>query len=128
MQRLRMLGCLLAMLVGSSPGLYAQVPVVEKAHPFVNYTELGALFGRVIYPSFIGSQSNVVQNKVNLTIQTFNGVRLLPRLAVGASSGSTGTTGHCCCRSGRGFATTSPPRNSTGKTSASLPPPMSAMA
>jgi hypothetical protein len=77
------------MLVGSTAGLRAQipVPVVERAHPFVNYTELGGLFGRVAYPTFAGSTTEQVENKVSLTIQTFNGAKVSPRLAVGGIVG-----------------------------------------
>ncbi len=87
---IRTIGCLLAMLVGSVPTLWAQLPVVtrvERTHPFVNYTELGGLFGRVAYPTGFGSPTEQVENKVSLTIQTFNGVQLRPRLAVGGVVG-----------------------------------------
>lgn len=88
MQPLRTLGCLLAMLVGSAPGLLAQFPLVKKTHPFVNYTELGALFGRVAYPTTTnGSPTEQVDNKISLTLQTFNGAYLHPRLAVGGVVG-----------------------------------------
>ncbi len=77
------------MLVGSTSALWAQMPlpVVKRAHPFVNYTELGGLFGRVAYPTFAGSPTEQVENKVSLTIQSFNGVQLQPRLAVGGVVG-----------------------------------------
>jgi hypothetical protein len=87
---IRTIGCLLAMLVGSVPTLWAQLPVVtrvERTHPFVNYTELGGLFGRVAYPTGFGSPTEQVENKVSLTIQNFNGVQLRPRLAVGGVVG-----------------------------------------
>ncbi len=87
---IRTIGCLLAMLVGSVPVLWAQLPVVERverAYPFVNYTELGGLFGRVAYPSAFGAPTEQVENKVSLTIQTFNGVQLRSRLAVGGIVG-----------------------------------------
>lgn len=87
---IRTIGCLLAMLAGSVPALWAQLPVVERverAHPFINYTELGGLFGRVAYSSGFGSPTEQVENKVSLTIQTFNGVQLRPRLAVGGVVG-----------------------------------------
>ncbi len=90
MALIRTIGCLLAMLAGSVPALWAQLPVVERleqAHPFVNYTELGGLFGRVAYPSGFVSPTEQVENKVSLTIQTFNGVQLRPRLAVGGVVG-----------------------------------------
>ena len=88
MQPLRTLGCLLTILVGSAPTLFAQFPQVEKTHPFVNYTELGGLFGRVAYPVMTnGAPNEQVDNKTSLTIQTFNGVLVHPRLAVGGVVG-----------------------------------------
>lgn len=87
MDSFRTIGCLLAMLVGSASELWAQGPIVERSHPFVNYTELGGLFGRVAYPTVVGSTAEQVENKVSLTLQTFNGVQLSPRLAVGGVVG-----------------------------------------
>lgn len=82
---------LLALLVGSSQLLVAQAPtepsVTRRTYPFVNYTEVGGLFGRVVYPAFAGSPNEVVENKLSLTLQTFNGVRLRSRLAVGGVVG-----------------------------------------
>jgi hypothetical protein len=55
-----------------------------RKFPFVNYTEVGGLFGR----SISGTQvSEVVQNKLSLSLQTLNGVQLSKRLAVGAFVG-----------------------------------------
>ena len=51
---------------------------------FTNMTELGALFGQVRYGTQV-SQS--VAKRTNMTAQTFNGVQLRPRLAVGATAG-----------------------------------------
>ncbi|GAB4001281.1 hypothetical protein GCM10028807_57200 [Spirosoma daeguense] len=51
---------------------------------FTNMTELGVLFGQVKYGS-MGSET--VAKRTNLTAQTFNGVLLRPRLAVGATVG-----------------------------------------
>ncbi|MBD2702541.1 hypothetical protein IC229_17975 [Spirosoma sp. BT702] len=51
---------------------------------FTNMTEIGALFGQVKF----GTQGmETVSKRVNLTAQTFNGVLLNPRLAVGATVG-----------------------------------------
>ncbi len=63
----------------------AQFAVTKQARPFVNYTESGGLFGRVAYPvnTWNGLGDEQVDNKLSLTIQTFNGVQLCPRLAVG---------------------------------------------
>ena len=89
MQALRTMVCLLAMLMGSAPILLAQFPETKKTHPFINYTELGGLFGRVAYPlTTNGGQANEqVDNKISLTVQTFNGVLIHPRLAVGGLVG-----------------------------------------
>lgn len=52
--------------------------------PFVSYTEVGGLFGRVI----AGTQVNeVVANKTNLTLQTLNGVQVSNRVVIGALVG-----------------------------------------
>lgn len=47
-------------------------------------TEMGALFGQVRY----GTQTaESIAKRVNLTAQTFNGIQLRPRLAIGATVG-----------------------------------------
>lgn len=51
---------------------------------YINYTEVGGLFGRVISGP---STAQVVENKVSLTAQTFNGVQLTQRVAVGGLVG-----------------------------------------
>ena len=51
---------------------------------YVNYTELGGLFGRVASGP---STAEVVENKVSFTAQTFNGVQVSRRLAVGSLVG-----------------------------------------
>lgn len=57
----------------------------ERFKPvFTNMTELGASFGQVRY----GNQfSESVARRVNLTAQTFNGVQLSQRLAIGGTLG-----------------------------------------
>ena len=52
---------------------------------FINMTEVGAAFGQVRYGS-VSSES--VAKRVNVTAQTFNGVLLCPRLAVGGTIGA----------------------------------------
>ena len=56
------------------------------SHPpiYVNYTELGGLFGRVASGL---STAQVVENKVSFTAQTFNGIQVSRRLAVGGLVG-----------------------------------------
>ena len=63
----------------------AQFPVAKQSRPFVNYTEIGGLFGRVAYAvnTWNGGGQEQVENKASLTVQTFNGVQVTPRLAVG---------------------------------------------
>lgn len=58
-----------------------------KPH-YVNMTEVGGLFGRVVYdiPWSVPVQQQV-QNRLSLTLQTFNGVQLKPRMAVGLTTG-----------------------------------------
>ncbi|GAA4449276.1 hypothetical protein GCM10023189_08510 [Nibrella saemangeumensis] len=71
---------LMLLLLGSSA--WAQKPVIKR--PFVNYTEIGGLFGRV---AFGPSTAEVVANRLNFTAQTFNGVQLTHQLAVGSTVG-----------------------------------------
>jgi hypothetical protein len=57
---------------------------------YINHTEVGVLFGRVRYDAnngWGGSPSYQVQNRANLTLQTFNGVQYSPRLGVGVTTG-----------------------------------------
>lgn len=51
---------------------------------YINYTELGGLFGRVASGS---STAQVVENKLSFTAQTFNGAQVSRRLAVGGLVG-----------------------------------------
>ncbi len=64
----------------------AQTQPAAPRRPFVNYTEVGILAGRVAYAPG-GSVSETVENKVSITAQTFNGVQLNSRLAVGGVVG-----------------------------------------
>ena len=78
---------LLMLLMSLTRRTYAQLPTAKQACPFVNYTEVGGLFGRVSAPVFAGSPDEFVENKLSLTLQTFNGVQVRPRLAVGGVVG-----------------------------------------
>ncbi len=74
----------------------------EKSHPFVNMTELGGLFGRVNIPTYSyyypphssswypypAVQSYRVKNVSSISAQTFNGVYLNPKTAVGVTLGA----------------------------------------
>jgi hypothetical protein len=73
------LGCLLA-----SSGLKAQVNARFK---YTNQTEVGGLFGRVNYPNPNNGNQEQIDNRLNLTMQTFNGVKLSNRLAAGMTIG-----------------------------------------
>jgi hypothetical protein len=65
----------------------AQAQDAFKRH-YVNMTEFGGLFGRVMPENnWNGTLNRTVTNRVNFTMQTFNGVQLKPRLAVGATVG-----------------------------------------
>ncbi|GAA4421417.1 hypothetical protein GCM10023187_57280 [Nibrella viscosa] len=68
------------LLLGGSA--WAQKPVIKR--PFVNYTEVGGLFGRV---AFGNNTAEVVENRLSFTAQTFNGVQLTSQLAVGGTVG-----------------------------------------
>lgn len=52
---------------------------------FVNHTELGGLFGRVKYS--YGTETDQVESKASITMQTFNGIQLNPRLSTGLTVG-----------------------------------------
>ena len=66
-------------------------------HPFVNMTEIGGLFGRVqsptyYYPMYYSSfvpteQSYTVENRLSISVQTFNGVYIKKKTAVGITTG-----------------------------------------
>ncbi|QIP11439.1 hypothetical protein G8759_01690 [Spirosoma aureum] len=74
---------ILLMLLGLVPTLVAGQ--TERFKPvFTNMTELGASFGQVRY----GIQAaESVSKRVNLTAQSFNGIQLRPRLAIGSTIG-----------------------------------------
>ena len=78
---------LMLLLVALGQRTCAQVPTTKRTYPFVNYTEVGGLFGRVSAPLFANSPDEFVENKLSLTLQTFNGVQVRPRLAVGGVVG-----------------------------------------
>ncbi len=61
---------------------YAQIP--SRRPTYVNYTELGGLFGRVASGA---ATEQVVENRLSFTAQTFNGVQLTQRLAMGGLVG-----------------------------------------
>lgn len=71
----------------SAAGLSAQGFLYGRA--FTNHTEVGGLFGNVEYATNpYGTPKNYGrQNKTNLTIQSFNGLMLTSRLAVGVTVG-----------------------------------------
>jgi hypothetical protein len=57
---------------------------------YINHTEVGALFGRVRFDANNGWNNSPVyqvQNRANVTLQTFNGVQYTPRLGVGVTTG-----------------------------------------
>lgn len=74
---------ILLLIIGLWPLLVAAQTTPFKP-VFTNMTEAGALFGQVKY----GTQaSESVAKRVTVTAQTFNGVQVRPRLAVGATVG-----------------------------------------
>jgi hypothetical protein len=71
----------------SSLQVFSQVAF--KPH-YINHTEVGALFGRVRFDAANGwgtTPQYQVQNRINLTLQTFNGLQYTPRLGVGLTTG-----------------------------------------
>lgn len=74
----------IVVLIGS------QLQAQEKSFKphYVNMTEIGGLFGRVVYDvRWSVPLTQEVQNRLSLTIQTFNGAQIKPRLAVGLTTG-----------------------------------------
>jgi hypothetical protein len=65
--------------------IFAQEKKFSIKDKYVNYTELGGLFGKSYQ---IGEPYGyTVQGKVNVTIQTFNGIKVYKNLAIGATLG-----------------------------------------
>jgi hypothetical protein len=52
---------------------------------YINHTEVGTLLGRVKFNN--GTAENAIENRFSITAQTFNGIRLTPRLATGLTVG-----------------------------------------
>jgi hypothetical protein len=78
---------LLLLLLTST--LAAGVATAQEApfrRSYVNHTELGGLFGRVRYLPYVGATEQT-DNRLSLTLQTFNGLQLNPRLAAGVTAG-----------------------------------------
>lgn len=69
--------------------LLVALPAYAQKSPFkpvfTNMTEFGMLFGQVRYN--VNTASENVSKRQNLTAQTFNGVQLRPKLAVGSTVG-----------------------------------------
>jgi hypothetical protein len=70
-----------------------------RKHKFVNMTEFGGLFGRIKYQTYYGGwypypvnypDQYQLKNKVNLSMQTFNGVYLNSKTAAGITIGVDG--------------------------------------
>ena len=71
-------------------GLTGQLHAQDKLFKphYVNMTEVGGLFGRVVYDiPWSVPRTQQVENRLSLTIQTFNGVQVKPRLALGLTTG-----------------------------------------
>ena len=79
----KLLSLLLISLLATGNALAQEPPFKRR---YVNHTELGGLFGRVKYLPYVGA-TQVVENRLNLTLQTFNGMQLNPRLAAGLTTG-----------------------------------------
>jgi len=80
------INCFLFLLFFLSGYLQAQEKPF-KPH-YVNMTEIGGLFGRVVYDiQWNTPTTQEVTNRLNLTLQTFNGAQIKPRLAVGLTTG-----------------------------------------
>ncbi|MFN8349589.1 MAG: hypothetical protein U0X91_31610 [Spirosomataceae bacterium] len=68
--------------------IYSFTTTAQHKPHYVNMTEIGGLFGRVVYDiRWSSPTTQQVENRLSLTIQTFNGVQLKPRLALGLTAG-----------------------------------------
>jgi hypothetical protein len=74
------------LLLATSFLLFSEVYAQSNLHQrtYVNYTEFGGLFGRVAWGT---ATAQTVENRLSFTAQTFNGVQVNPRLAVGGLVG-----------------------------------------
>lgn len=54
---------------------------------YINHTEFGGLFGRVKYPNQYNGNQEQVDNRLSMTIQTFNGMQLTKRMSTGVTIG-----------------------------------------
>lgn len=75
---------LLLLLCVQLIALTSEAQIRHRSMPFVNYTEVGGLFGRVVSGTEINEE---VTNKTSLSVQTLCGVQVTKRLAVGALVG-----------------------------------------
>lgn len=86
MKKLSRLIALLGLMLGILP---AEAQDAGNRNRFTNHTEVGALFGKVEYAT--NPYGNPVtygrQTKTNLSIQTFNGLYIVPKLAAGLTLG-----------------------------------------
>ncbi len=76
------------LLAGVATPALAQEGTFKKR--FLNHTEVGLMLGRVHYDPYAGqggTSQNITENRVNLTLQLFNGVQYTPRLGVGVITG-----------------------------------------
>ncbi|GAB4015691.1 hypothetical protein [Spirosoma koreense] len=75
----------LLFLIGMGLGISTAQAQFEPWKPmYVNYTEVGGLFGRVASGT---TAAQTVENKLSFTAQTFNGAQVTQRLAVGGLIG-----------------------------------------
>jgi len=79
---MKKIACLLLLLATTAS--YAQK---ARNVRFVNHTEFGGLFGRVKYENPYANNSEQVDSKTSLTVQTFNGVQIHEKLSAGVTLG-----------------------------------------
>lgn len=77
-------GYLLYTLLLLAGSVLAQKPSTSR---YVNHTEVGGLFGRVKYGNPYNGNLEQVDNRLNVTAQTFNGVQVSNRLSAGLTLG-----------------------------------------
>lgn len=64
-----------------------QDKIVTRKSRFVNFTELGVLLGNAYQITNSSGYSSPVLSKTSFSVQTFNGLRLIPNLAAGITVG-----------------------------------------
>ncbi|WP_031528470.1 hypothetical protein [Dyadobacter crusticola] len=75
---------LILILLVTTNAVMAQEPFTRS---YINHTEAGGLFGRVRSPAIYNYMQETAANRLNLTVQTFNGIQINRKTAAGITLG-----------------------------------------